>query len=68
MSWVGVGVAASVLQVVVARTLPVAVHNFVMHLVDGPRRIITLSQILPKVLLFPLEKLWVSANCFSSMG
>ena len=37
-------------------------------LFDGPRGVITPSQSLPKVLKFPLEKLWVSANCFCPVG
>ena len=39
-----------------------------LYLVDGPRGVIAPSQNLSKVLTFPLKKLWVSANCFFSVG
>ena len=54
--------------VVVVIILPIALNIFILNPVNGPSRVFTPDQSLPKVLYFLLEDLWPSANCFGPMG
>ena len=60
------GVVCAVL--IIALLLPVAIENFILNLVNCPGGVLALAHCIPKVSKFLLEELWVSANCFSSVG
>ena len=53
---------------VVTLFLLVAIKNFILYPVNGPRGVIALSKCPPKVCKFLLEKLWVSVDCFGPVG
>ena len=79
-SWVSIGCACVLIVVdlglivvicvvlIIALFLPVAIENFILNLIDGPRGVPAPAHCIPKVSKFLLKELWVSANCFSPVG